>query len=364
MYPLGIYLHIPFCLSKCPYCDFYSLPYDEDLVNQYVSQLTRAIADAPAAGQPVDSIYFGGGTPVLLGERLLSVLQAVYQHFDVSSDCEITLEANPAAMTFETLRKLHQGGFNRISMGVQSASDSELQCLGRRHNFAQAVESVQLAQSAGFENISVDLLLGTPQQTSASVDHFIQTFASLGVQHISGYLLKIEPGTAFARHTPEGLPDPDEAADFYLYAVEQLAAAGYRQYEISNFAKPCYEGRHNLLYWDCQDYLGLGPAAPSCLNRKRFYWPGDTRAFIEGTARPVEDGGCDGEDYIMLRLRLTQGLDEEELARRFGVRLNERQRAFWRRCQQAGYAQPGEGPLRLTPAGLIIQNSILTELLA
>ena len=207
-------------------------------------------------------------------------------------------------------------------------------------------------------------MLALPRYTREEFDRTLDLLAEGGCTHISAYLLKIEPGTAFARHTPEGLPDPDEAADFYLYAVEQLAAAGYRQYEISNFAKPGYEGRHNLLYWDCQDYLGLGPAAHSCLNRKRFYWPGDTRAFIEGTARPVEDGGCDGEGLHHAASAADPGAGRGGTGPAVRCALNERQRAFWRRCQQAGYAQPGEGPLRLTPAGLIIQNSILTELLA
>lgn len=367
MYPLGIYLHIPFCLSKCPYCDFYSLPYDEDLVNQYVSQLIRAIADAPAGGQPVDSIYFGGGTPVLLGERLLSVLQAVYQHFDVSSDCEITLEANPAAMTFETLCKLHQGGFNRISMGVQSASDSELQRLGRRHNFAQAVESVQLAQSAGFENISVDLMLGTPQQTSASVDHFIQTFASLGVQHISGYLLKIEPGTPFARQQIQNIcPDEDQSADLYLHTVDQMLQHGYAQYEISNFAKPGFESRHNLKYWRCQQYLGIGPAAHSFLDGKRFFFPRDLSGFLSAPnvwSLCVQDGsGGDLEEVLMLRLRLCEGIRLSMLRQQFELDTSalEKRAAF---LQKQGLVYFDGDLLCLTAQGFLISNSLIVDLL-
>ena len=206
--PIGIYLHIPFCMSKCPYCDFYSLPYCEQNAQQYVGALLHALDTAPGKGREVDSIYFGGGTPVLLGGALLEILQGVYRNFSVQPDCEVTLEANPAAMTLQTLRQLHGGGFNRISMGVQSASDRELQTLGRRHSFEQAVQSVQMAQQAGFENVSVDLMLGTPGQGRQSVEHFVSTFAQLGVQHISGYLLKIEPGTAFAKNQIEMLcPD-------------------------------------------------------------------------------------------------------------------------------------------------------------
>ena len=226
--PIGIYLHIPFCISKCPYCDFYSLPYCEQNAQQYVGALLYALDTAPGKGREVDSIYFGGGTPVLLGGALLEILQGVYRNFSVQPDCEVTLEANPAAMTLQTLRQLHGGGFNRISMGVQSASDRELQTLGRRHSFEQAVQSVQMAQQAGFENVSVDLMLGTPGQGRQSVEHFVSTFAQLGVQHISGYLLKIEPGTAFAKNQIERLcPDEDQSAQLYLDTVELMEQHGF-----------------------------------------------------------------------------------------------------------------------------------------
>ena len=361
---LGLYLHIPYCLARCRYCDFYSRGGQKEVPDAYVAALLREmerICNCDCTALRPDTLYFGGGTPSLLRpDQAAALIRAAAP----VPEGEVTLEANPETVDPAKLEGFRQAGVNRLSLGVQTADDESLARLGRPHTAAQSRQALAWARQAGFANISGDIMLALPRYTREEFDRTLDLLAEGGCTHISAYLLKIEPGTAFARHTPEGLPDPDEAADFCLYGLEQLSAACYRQYEISNFARPGYEGRHNLLYWDCQDYLGLGPAAHSCLNRKRFYWPGDTRAFIEGTARPVEDGGCDGEDYIMLRLRLTQGLDEEELARRFGVRLNERQRAFWRRCQQAGYAQPGEGPLRLTPAGLIIQNSILTELLA
>ena len=188
-----------------------------------------------------------GGTPVLLGERLLEILSAVRRHFAVQPESEITLEANPAAMTFAQLQALREGGFNRISMGVQSASDRELQTLGRRHSFVQAQESVRMAQAAGFRNVSVDLMLGTPGQTAQAIDRFVETFDALGVRHISGYLLKIEPGTPFARqHVERDCPDEERSAELYLHTVEQMARHGFLQYEVSNFARPGFESRHNL----------------------------------------------------------------------------------------------------------------------
>ena len=188
-----------------------------------------------------------------------------------------------------------------------------------------------------------------------------------GCTHISAYLLKIEPGTAFFKHPPADLPDGDAAADFYLYAVQRLAEEGYPQYEISNFAGPEHRGRHNLLYWDCRDYLGLGPAAHSCQDSVRSFWPagpGAVDAFIAGTLEPRTEGICDAEDYLMLRLRLRDGLDLEQYAARFGGALNPRQRTFAEQCAAAGYAEFDGRVLRLTPRGLLVQNSIVSELMA
>ena len=181
--------------------------------------------------------------------------------------------------------------------------------------------------------------------------------------HISAYLLKIEPDSAFGRTPPEGLPTSDEAADFYLYAVEQLEHHGYRQYEISNFARPGYEGKHNLIYWDCGDYLGIGPAAHSCMGGKRFYYPADTEAFLRDEAAPVMDGGCGAEDYLILQLRLRKGLSLDEYKKRYGREFSTAQLAFVQNCVKSGYANFDGHTLALTPAGLIVQNSILAELL-
>lgn len=367
MEPIGLYIHIPFCLSKCPYCDFYSLKYEEDTAQKYIESVIRALENPKINGRNLNSIYFGGGTPVLLGEKLLDILQAVRKNFSVQSDCEITLEANPAAMGLSTLQKLHDGGFNRISIGVQSASDGELARLGRRHNFSQAIESVQMSQQAGFQNVSVDLMLGTPNQTKESITSFIETFSELSVQHISGYLLKIEQGTPFAKqHIERICPDEDSSVEMYLHTVEQMKKHGFQQYEISNFAKPGFESRHNLKYWHCEEYIGIGPAAHSFLGGKRFYFPRNLQAFVENEdpwSLVYEDGeGGDVFEYAMLRLRLTEGISLADLKQRFAVDTEPvKNKAEF--LQKHGLLQFDGDRIVLTPKGFLVSNSIIVDLL-
>ncbi len=364
----GLYIHIPYCLSKCRYCDFYSLGGSRQVPDAYLDALVRAWEDfaasdlCPAAGPPrPDTLYFGGGTPSLLTPAQAARL---IDRFAPAADAEITLEANPETVTPELLRGFRRAGVNRLSLGIQTARDESLARLGRPHTAAQARAALRAAREAGFENITGDIMLALPEYTRAEFDETLALIADEGASHISAYLLKIEPSTAFGRRPPAGLPDEDEAADFYLYAVERLVQRGFAQYEISNFARPGFEGRHNLLYWNCEDYLGLGPAAHSCVSGRRFYFPGDLHGFLSGPPSPVPDGGCDAEDYILLQLRLSRGLDLNELNTRYGVQFDRRQMDFLRRCQQAGYALLDGQAVRLTPAGLIIQNSILCELLA
>ena len=237
---LGLYLHIPYCFSKCRYCDFYSAPGKRGVPRAYVDALLRELHRfAPDAPLRPDTLYFGGGTPSLLdpadAARLMEAASPL-------PGAEITLEANPETVTEESLRAFREAGVNRISFGVQSARDSQLKTLGRPHTAKQARAAFRAAQRAGFENISGDIMLALPHYTQAEFDETLELIESGGATHISAYLLKIEPDSAFGKHPPEGLPTSDEAADFYLYAVEQLEHHGYRQYEISNFAKPGYEG--------------------------------------------------------------------------------------------------------------------------
>ena len=357
----GIYLHVPYCKAKCRYCDFYSAPGARGVPQSYVAALLRELGKNT---RRPDTLYFGGGTPALLSPAQVAALVEAAAPLP---GAEITLEANPDTVTRETLQGFRAAGITRISFGVQSADDTQLRRLGRTHTAAKAAEALQLAREAGFPEICGDIMLALPHYTNAEFDATLSLLQQGGCTHISAYLLKIEPDTAFARFPPEGLPGPDEAADFYLYAVQKLAQAGYRQYEISNFARPGHEGRHNLLYWNCRDYWGVGPAAHSCLDSVRSFWPagpGAVDAFIAGTLEPRTEGICDAEDYLMLRLRLRDGLDLEQYAARFGGALNPRQRAFAGQCAAAGYAEFDGRVLRLTPRGLLVQNSIVSELMA
>ena len=358
---LGLYLHIPYCFSKCRYCDFYSAPGQRGVPRAYVDALLRELSRfAPDAPLRPDTLYFGGGTPSLLDPADAARLIAAAQPLP---GAEVTLEANPETVTEDSLRAFREAGVNRISFGVQSARDSQLKTLGRPHTAKQARAAFAAARRAGFENISGDIMLALPHYTQAEFDETLELIEEGGATHISAYLLKIEPDSAFGRTPPEGLPTSDEAADFYLYAVEQLEHHGYRQYEISNFARPGYEGKHNLIYWDCGDYLGIGPAAHSCMGGKRFYYPAHTEAFLRDEAAPVMDGGCGAEDYLILQLRLRKGLNLDEYKKRYGRELSTAQRAFVQNCVKSGYASFDGRTLALTPAGLIVQNSILAELL-
>ena len=357
---LGLYLHIPYCFSKCRYCDFYSAPGVRGVPAGYTDALLRELTRfAPDAPLHPDTLYFGGGTPSLLrpadAARLIKAAQPL-------PGAEITLEANPETVTEQTLREFRAAGVNRISFGVQSARDTQLRTLGRPHTAKQARAAFTAARRAGFENISGDIMLALPHYTQAEFDETLELIQQGGATHISAYLLKIEPDSAFGRKPPEGLPTPDEAADFYLYAVEQLEHHGYRQYEISNFAQPGYEGRHNLIYWDCGDYLGLGPAAHSCMGGKRFATPAGTAAFLAAPAVYEPQGECTAEDYIMLQLRLSRGLSLSALRARYGVSFSSEKLRFLQTLAEHGLAVFDGSVLRLTPRGMLVQNSILCEL--
>ena len=353
----GIYLHIPYCRARCRYCDFYTAPGARGVPREYVEALKRELRRPHPAP---DTLYFGGGTPALLTPAQAAELIAAA---GPRPGAEITLEANPDAVTPGTLAGFRAAGVTRLSFGVQSARDSQLRTLGRLHTAAGAARALAWAREAGFPELCGDIMLALPGYTRAEFDETLALLAERGCTHISAYLLKIEPGTAFAARPPAGLPDPDAAADFYLYAVDRLEAAGYRQYEISNFARPGHEGRHNLLYWNCRDYQGIGPAAHSCVGGVRRFWPGDTAGFIAGTVQEEEEGRCDAEDFLLMQLRLTHGLDMAEYQARGGAPFTAAQQTFLRQCQAHGYAVWDGRTLRLTPAGMVVQNAILEELI-
>lgn len=299
--PIGLYVHVPFCVQKCPYCDFYSGKITKTA--DYTSAVLRNLSRYP---EIFDTVYFGGGTPSLLPEIAKEVLRTVSH----TQDAEITFECNPETVTDSTLLTLKNAGVNRLSFGVQSLDDRELSALGRIHTAAKAVQTIRRAYDLGFENISADLMLGIPHQTEDSLKRTIDELVSLPITHISAYMLKLEPNTAFGKNPPE-IPDEDVQAALYLQTVNRLAASGFAQYEISNFAKSGYESRHNLKYWRCEEYVGVGPAAHSYYGGKRYAVPRDLAAFIESEAQseiPTDDHPNPTEERIMLGLRLTEGI--------------------------------------------------------
>ncbi len=363
--PIGLYLHVPFCDGKCPYCDFYSMRAGGMKLRQYMDALLRRIRSFQGRGIALDTVYFGGGTPSLLGDkRLARLLGAVRESFALAPGAEITVEVNPTREPGRLYQGLREAGVNRISLGLQSAQDGELRLLGRRHTAAQAARAVEAARQAGFSNISLDLMLATPGQTEDSLRRSIQFCGELGVEHVSAYLLKIEPGTEFhQRQASLSLPGEDETAARYLLACRELEAAGYAQYEISNFARPGFPSRHNLKYWHCEEYLGLGPSAHSFFEGRRFYYPRSLTQFLLEEP-PVQDGEGGGfEEFAMLALRLTEGLREDRCQARFGHPIPAAMRARAEPLARAGYCALSPEGIRLTRQGFLVSNSVISRLI-
>ena len=372
MSKLGIYLHTPFCVKKCAYCDFYSAPGTPEAMNAYADALCAHIRSSEMAGRAADTVYFGGGTPTVLGVRnLVRILAAVRETFALDPDAEITLEANPGDLCLRpqdggnaflpALAILYAAGFNRLSFGVQSSSDAELALLGRRHRFEDARRAVLAARCVGFENLTLDLMYGLPGQGMDTWHKSIEDLLALAPEHLSCYALKLEPGTPLFARAGQ-LPDDETCLQQYLYAVETLAAAGYRQYEISNFALPGRASRHNRKYWTGAPYLGFGPSAHSFSGGVRWAWADDTAAYTRGVYREKERLTLSVRDAleedIMLGLRTTRGLDPAVLPD--GMQADAA--AILEKYVPHGLVRR-EGPrYLLTPRGMFVSNAIISEL--
>ncbi len=327
---LGIYLHIPFCKQKCLYCDFNSYAGKEHLMDAYCQALKEEIASY-ATDILVNTVYFGGGTPTVLGgERLAELLQAVKENFVLSEDCEITAECNPGTIDQEGITRLYQAGFNRLSIGLQSTEDEMLKKLGRIHSFRDFQECFFNAREAGFSNLSLDLMYGLPGQTIQEWKNTLQTAILVQPEHLSCYGLKVEDGTPFASMNLS-LPDDDMVGEMYDACVTILQEAGYERYEISNFTKIGYESRHNMKYWRCDDFLGLGAGAYSCMNGVRYYNLSGILEYCQAIAekrKAVEEecplSGTDQmSEFCFLGLRTAKGIEEKEFRIRFGKELTE-----------------------------------------
>ena len=367
---LGLYIHIPFCKAKCAYCDFYSLAHSEEKMDAYTAALLRHLEEvAPrAAGMQVDTVYFGGGTPSYLGAaRLCRILQTVLRRYDVARDAEITLEANPdSAGDWKELRKLRRAGFNRLSLGVQSTDDALLRRIGRVHTYEQVQQAVTAVRKAKFTNLSLDLIYGLPGQTMEDWQRTLADAVALGPEHLSCYGLKLEEGTPlWQQRQTLTLPDDDAQADMYLYTVAALGEMGYEQYEISNFAKPGKASRHNLKYWNMEEYAGFGPGAHSDFGGVRYGYVRDIDSYIAGklVLSESENDSTLARDYeyVMLSLRTAAGIDRQTFEKRYRQRFQPMETLF-EQYEKAGLALPTEGGWRLTPKGFLVSNSIIAAL--
>lgn len=361
----GLYIHVPFCVRKCPYCDFYSVSQHSDEVfrsytDAVVRNINRYISDDSTV--VFDTVYFGGGTPSLMPSYFYrDVLGAAVKN--LSGNPEITMELNPKTADRRRLSEIRKYGVNRISAGIQSASDTELKYLGRIHNYAEAVKAVEDIRSAGFENISGDLMIGVKGQNETSLVSSVNSLADLELNHISSYMLKIEAGTEYSRNGIESeVPDEDKTADMYLLAVKTLAERGYSQYEISNFSKPGYESRHNLKYWKSEDYIGIGPSAHSCYRGKRYEVPRSLTDFISSELQNEtvnEENPGDFFEKAMLRLRLSEGISRNEFPEEFPLVLKQAER-----FRNSPLLNLSSDRISFTAEGFLISNYLISELLS
>ena len=339
----GLYFHIPFCKSKCPYCDFYSVKFDEASAQQYVQEICDEIKQYQGI---FDTVYFGGGTPSILPPELIGkILDCARAQFEISDDAEITVECNPSKDLSEDFKKYASYGVNRISVGMQSAVDSERFALGRVAGRNEVERTINYARQSGIENISLDLMLGTPKQTIESLDYSFDFIKSVGVPHVSAYMLKIEEGTKFFQMRDRlVLPDDDTVGEMYIKTVDTLASFGIKQYEISNFAVPGFESRHNTKYWTLTPYLGIGKSAHSFWGGKRFFYDREWNKIDDGT-------GGDKEEQIMLGLRLAKGIDKSLVDRDFAEFV------------KMGYVADLGERIALTPKGMLVSNTIINYII-
>lgn len=352
---LGIYVHIPFCRSKCPYCDFFSL-LNKDKQRIYVDSV---VSEMEKRGKKnackVDTLYIGGGTPSCIGgKEIARIVNAVKKSFNCVLS-EVTIECNPSDANQELFKYLAECGVNRVSFGMQSAVDSERRILGRISGKEQVKKAVGLARNSGITNISLDIMLGVPNQTEHSLLESINFCKEMGVQHISAYMLRLEDGTHYFNNKEKfNFPSDDETAELYLMLVSELKKRGYEQYEISNFSKIGYESKHNLKYWRLEDYLGIGSAAHSFVDGKRFYYPRDIDYFINGGEPKNEGVGGDIQEKIMLGLRLKEGIDT--------ALLSEPALKNIPLLEENGFCNLINNRIVLTPKGFLMSNTIINML--
>ena len=375
---LELYLHIPFCVSKCKYCDFLSAPSGEEQRQIYVERLCRRIRYWSDVihnyGYEIVSIFVGGGTPSILTEaQITQVFEAVYESFPIREDAEITLEMNPGTDVKDKLPVYRKLGINRLSMGLQSADNKELKCLGRIHTYEDFRQVYQWAREAGFTNVNVDLMSAIPGQTLESYEDTLRKVADLEPEHISAYSLIIEEGTPFCERYGEGrhaeeLPDEDTERQMYVRTREILEDYGYHRYEISNYAKDGYECRHNLGYWDRKEYLGLGAGASSLMDHIRWKEPDHIGPSTGLVLEEREDftrlrRKDEMEEFMFLGLRKINGVSEYDFYKSFRVSMDEIYKESIENLIKEGLLVREEDRIRLTDRGIDLSNYALSQFL-
>ena len=368
---LGLYVHIPYCVRKCNYCDFCSVSMGgAGVPDVYVDRLLEEIsAYSGMTDRPLDTVYFGGGTPSLLSaSQMEKIVETINASFVISKNAEMTFEANPGTLTREKAEGFYNIGFNRVSLGLQSIHENETKKLGRIHNYEDFVSSYNMLRNTGFNNINVDLMYGIPHQTKESFSDTLRAVIALSPEHISAYGLMIEDGTPFYKER-DSLPIPtlDDECDMYDMASRELKAAGYEHYEISNYAKPGFRSRHNSLYWNLGEYIGVGAAAHSFFNGVRYSNSDDIGEYLRSHCT-----NCRGEreaiselayEYAMLKLRTKDGFSLAEYAERFGVSFTDGKEGILTRLEAEGLISFADDRLALTERGFYLSNSILIEIL-
>ncbi len=380
---VGLYIHIPFCLHKCAYCDFCSAEQKEKMqkeayIDALMSDIENTGKEVEDDGIIIDTIYVGGGTPTLLSKKEIELLtDMIYDSFKVTADAEFTFEANPATLDRTKARTLLECGVNRLSIGLQSVHQNELEALSRIHNFKDFLQSYKTARKAGFENVNIDVMYGIPEQTVESFLETLRVVCELSPEHVSMYGLRIEEGTPFYVHQSElDLPNEDEEYTMYRKGRELLSSYGYSQYEISNYAKAGYESKHNMRYWKCKEYLGLGVAAHSFYADKRYAKITDVDRYISyicaednykqtiiaSSEQTITKNDLEVE-FVMLGLRTSAGVIKEEYKAMFGEDFDRKYAPRIKAYVDAGFMINTPHSCSLSPEGMYVSNKILSEIL-
>ena len=382
MREMEIYVHIPFCVQKCSYCDFLSMPADDDVKKQYIGRLKEEIRQMSEEypGRPVKSVFFGGGTPSILpGSVITGIMDCIRENFQIQSGAEITIECNPGTLDVSRLTQYKKAGINRLSLGLQSADDKELKLLGRIHTYEEFLETWKLTEQAGFKNRNIDLMSALPGQTMESYEDTLSKVLALEPEHISAYSLILEEGTVFYDWYEKGkldrgawkLPSEEEEYAMGELTIQRLAEAGMHRYEISNYAKPGKECRHNLGYWDRVEYLGIGAGSSSLIKGERFDHIRDRKAYIEKIRnsepilidREILSVESQMEEFMYLGLRKIEGVSRTDFQNYFGKNVDDVYGKILDKLEEEQLLEFSGDRIRLTHRGMDVSNCVLAEFL-